>query len=145
MTPDGWRVRTGQRIDWPIANATPGINEILPSMQTDIILEHRQQRRRIVIDTKFSRIFIGGYYRAESLRSANLYQIYAYLRSQENPADPLSATAAGLLLHPAIDAEVDEAAVIQNHTIRFATVNLAATAPEIRRRLLSLVEQPWHS
>ena len=109
-------------------------------MQTDIILEHRQQRRRIVIDTKFSRIFIGGYYRAESLRSANLYQIYAYLRSQENPADLLSIHSTGILLHPAIDADVDESAVIQNHRIRFATVNLAAAAPQIRCRLLSLAE-----
>lgn len=140
LHPQGWRVDTGRRLYWPTENPTPGLNSILPSMQTDIVLEHRQDGRRIVIDTKFSRIFIGGYYRAESIRSANLYQIYAYLLSQENPVDALSANSAGILLHPAIGEDVDESAVIQNHTIRFATVNLAGSAAEIRRRLLSLAE-----
>lgn len=140
LTPDGWRIDTGRRLYWPTENPTPGLNSILPSMQTDIVLEDPARRRRIVIDTKFSRIFIGGYYRDESIRSANLYQIYAYLRSQENPDDPLSANSAGILLHPAIGEGVDESATIQGHRIRFATVDLAGSAPEIRRRLLSLVE-----
>lgn len=140
LHPKGWRVDTGRRLYWPTENPTPGLNSILPSMQTDIILEHRQEGRRIVIDTKFSRIFIGGYYRAESIRSANLYQIYAYLLSQEKPGDPLSANSAGILLHPAVGEDVDESATIQGHRIRFATVDLAGSAPEIRRRLLSLAE-----
>lgn len=52
----------------------------------------------------------------------------------------LSNYASGLLLHPSIDEEmVDEAAVIQGHEIRFATVDLRAQAHEIRSRLLQVV------
>ena len=142
LHPKGWRVTPGHWIKWPVESesATPGINQILPQMKTDIILEHYAQNRRIVIDTKFNRIVTVRQHGGESIRSQNLYQIYAYLRSQEKADDPLSAASAGLLLHPSIGEEVDESATIQGHQIRFATVDLAAAAPEIRRRLLSLVE-----
>ena len=140
LTPNGWRVDTGRRLYWPAENPTPGLSSILPSMQTDIILEHRQDGRRIVIDTKFNSILTAGPHRDAVIRSANLYQIYAYLHSQENPDDRPSIHSAGILLHPAIGENVDESAVIQSHPIRFATVDLGASAPEIRRRLLSLAE-----
>lgn len=43
-------------------------------------------------------------------------------------------------MHPSIDEEmVDEAAVIQGHEIRFATVDLRAQDHEIRSRLLQVV------
>ncbi len=37
---------------------------------------------------------------------------------------------------------VNEAVVIQNHEIRFATVDLAATTKEIREQLLQVLEVP---
>ena len=74
------------------------------------------------------------------MRSGYIYQIYAYLRSQENGNNPLSRNASGLLLHPSINGMIDESAIIQGHNIRFATVDLAAAAPEIRRQLLSVID-----
>ena len=79
-----------------------------------------------------------GWYREETLRSGYVYQIYAYLRSQEGNGDPLAENASGLLLHPSVGDMVNEAVVIQNHEIRFATVDLAATAKEIREQLLKV-------
>lgn len=77
---------------------------------------------------------------SQLLKSGHIYQIYAYLRSQERPDDALSRTSTGVLLYPAIDACVDESATIQGHPIRFATVDLAADSPTIRRQLLRIVE-----
>ena len=119
--------------------------EILPSMQTDIVLEapagtERQARRRLVIDTKFTHILSPAQYGGEKLRSGYLYQMYAYLRSQERADDPLSQNAAGLLLHPSIGRHVDEEATVQGYRMRFATVDLAADGPAIRERLLSLAD-----
>ena len=145
LSPNGWNVIPGKWLKWPIYNPTPGIESIFPSMQTDIVLEHPARRQRIVIDTKFTDILTSGRGGNESLRSGNIYQIYAYLRSQENGNDPLSLDASGLLLHPSIDEMIDESAIIQGHTIRFATVDLAAAAPEIRRQLLAMIEpHPSH-
>ena len=109
-------------------------------MRTDIILNHSGARRRIVIDTKFNSIVTRGWYRDETLRSGYLYQIYSYLRSQEGNGDPLSEKASGLLLHPSVGNMVNEAVVIQNHEIRFATVDLRATAKDIRAQLLQIIE-----
>ena len=135
----GWYVSAGKPINWRIDKKTSGIDKILPSMRTDIILDQYDEGRRIVIDTKFTSIVTRGWYREESLRSGYVYQIYAYLRSQEDNGDPLSEHASGLLLHPSIDQMVDESVVIQGHTIRFATIDLGTTANEIREQLLHVV------
>lgn len=136
----GWRVDAGKTIGWLIESKTPGIDKILPSMRTDIILDHSGEGRRIVIDTKFNSVVTRGWYREETLRSGYVYQIYAYLRSQESNDDRLAANASGLLLHPSVGDMVDEAVVIQNHEIRFATVDLSAKAKEIRQQLLQVIE-----
>ena len=127
LSPEGWHIDPGKPIGWQIEEKTPGIDKILPSMRTDVVLDHRKSGRRIVIDTKFRSILTQGWYRDETLRSGYVYQIYAYLRSQEGK-DPLDLNASGLLLHPSIDKMVDESVVIQGHAIRFATVDLDATA-----------------
>ncbi len=139
LSGSGWRVDAGRTIGWRIESKTSGIDRILPSMRTDIVLDNTGAGRRIVIDTKFTSIVTRGWYREETLRSGYLYQIYAYLRSQEGNGDPLSTHASGLLLHPSIDEMVNESVVIQGHEIRFATVDLGAKAGEIRRQLLKVV------
>lgn len=136
----GWHVEAGKTIGWLIESKSPGIEKILPSMRTDIILDHSGAGRRIVIDTKFNSVVTRGWYREETLRSGYVYQIYSYLRSQEGNGDPLAANATGLLLHPSVGDMVNEAVVIQNHEIRFATVDLGATAKEIRGQLLQVLE-----
>lgn len=135
---DAWRVTRGSPLDWRIEAATPGMREILPAMRTDIVLENRRLGRRVIVDAKFTDILVPGWRRERSLRSSHLYQIYAYLRSQSG-RDAMADRAEGLLLHPAIETQVDEAAIIQGHRIRFATVDLAASPAEIRARLLDLV------
>ena len=137
----GWRVKTQGGINWPLENPTSSLREIMPGMITDIVLERRNRSnpaagRRIVIDTKFKSMITSGQH---SLRSANIYQIYAYLRSQEDTGDPVSYRSTGVLLYPAIDTCINEAAVIQGHEVRFATVNLAADGQTIRRQLLRVV------
>ena len=145
LSQSGWSVNSGKTIRWPRDNPTPGIEAILPSMKTDVVLEHANLGRRVVIDTKFTAILTPGQYRVESLRSTYIYQIYAYLRSQEDDSNPLAANASGVLLHPAVGESVDEAVIIQGHPIRFATVDLAGFAIEIRRRLLAMKDpHPSH-
>lgn len=140
LSGEGWRVRPGETLLWPTEKETPGICGILPGMETDIVLEHFRLGRRIVIDTKFTSVVMAGRYRKETLRSGYIYQLYAYLRSQEGSGRPFADVSEGILLHPSVGGEMmNEAAIIQGHEIRFATVNLAAEAKEIRRQLLCVV------
>lgn len=140
LSDQGWRVDAGKTIGWLIERKSQGIDKILPSMKTDIILDHNDSGRRIVIDTKFNSVVTHGWYRDVTLRSGYIYQIYTYLRSQEDNGSKLAANATGLLLHPSVGNMVNEAVVIQNHEIRFATVDLGATAREIREQLLQVIE-----
>jgi 5-methylcytosine-specific restriction enzyme subunit McrC len=140
LSPQGWRVQCSGTMRWQIENRTAGIDKILPTMRTDIVLDHPSSGRRIVIDTKFTSIVTDGWYREQTLRSGYLYQMYAYLRSQVGRGDALADRASGLLLHPAIGHAVDESVLIQGSHIRFATVDLSATGADIRSRLLRFCE-----
>jgi len=138
LQPERWRVRTGGSLDWPLDWSSEGARDILPGMQTDVVLDDALADRRIVIDTKFTGMVTAGWRREATLRSAYLYQIYAYIRSQAGRGDPLADKAEGLLLHPAIGETIDEAISVHGHLIRFATVDLAADSGTVRRQLLKL-------
>ena len=146
LGPRGWSVNPGQWIEWPIDTKTSGIDAIMPGMQTDIVLERppadeHGHGHRTVIDTKFTSILKPGRYRSLTLDSGHIFQMYAYLRSQERDSDPGSQNSSGLLLHPSVGEDVDESAVIQGHRIRFATVDLAADSTAIRVRLIALADE----
>jgi 5-methylcytosine-specific restriction enzyme subunit McrC len=135
---DGWRVRSQAAMDWGAEMTTAGASGLLPGMRPDLILE-RKSDRRIVLDTKFTSPLTPRRHGGESFKSANLYQIYSYLRSQAGHGDPLGDNAEGVLLYPSLDRDLDESVTIQGHRIRFVTVNLASKASIILERLRSLV------
>ena len=145
LGPRGWSVKPGQWIKWPVEAKTSRIDAIMPQMQTDIVLQcppdEHGRRNRTVIDTKFTSILKSGKHRELTLKSGHIYQMYAYLRSQESDHDPRSLDSSGLLLHPCVGEEVDEYAVIQGHRIHFATVDLAAESTAIRARLINLAKR----
>ena len=141
----GWKVKQGGHIQWPASDPTPGWHAIMPEMITDIVLERREHStpaagQRIVIDTKFTSIVERSQFGKQTLKSGNLYQLYAYLRSQERPGDPISRYSTGVLLYPSLGVDYDESAIIQGHRVSFATVDLAADSQTIRSQLLRIVD-----
>ena len=140
LSPQGWHVSPrGRQLHWQVEAQSTGID--LPAMFTDIELVRPATApgpRRIVIDTKFTSILTFGQYGKDTLRSGYIYQMYAYLRSQERNTDPASLDSSGVLLHPSVGEDFDESAMIQGHQIRFATVDLAAESQKIRRQLLRI-------
>lgn len=142
VLPSVWRVNNRGRVrHWPLSGSDAQkehIRKILPRMEIDIELDNVEAGRRIIIDTKFTPLLKDGYRRKQSLHSGYIYQIYAYLRSQEG-IDELADSASGMLLHPSTGTMINEYAVIQGHKIHFATVDLTATYKEIRRQLLEVV------
>lgn len=132
---EGWRVYPGRQFSWPVEAASPGIAGYLPIMITDIILENVTDGRRIIIDTKFTDVLASAQHGGARFKTGHLYQLYAYLRSQERAGDPLSLQADGLLLYPAVGLDIDETALIQDHRVRFATIDLALPSNEIIEKL----------
>ncbi len=139
LTPLGWTVVQGRRLRWPSTTASPGIKSILPGMQTDIELRYGTDSRRIVIDTKFTSIFTNSNFREGMLKSGYLYQIYAYLRTQERLNELSSLTSEGMLLHPQIGGAVDETMYVQGHMLRFKTIDLMAPSSDFENSLLNIL------
>ncbi len=143
---NGWRVLPGKKFSWPVASSSSGISSYLPTMITDIILENAQEGRRVIIDTKFTDILTVSQYGGERFKSGHIYQLYAYLRSQEHSDDPMSLCSDGILLYPSVGIEIDETALIQDHRVRFVTIDLARPSAEVVEKLRDIPKlSSWFS
>ena len=130
-----WEVSAQKRLEWHAAEA----NERLPLMVPDVIMQEKASRRMILLDTKFTaRSLVENRWGKEIFDSSHLYQLYAYLKSQEHLSEA-HQTAIGILLYPAVKNRFSERVKLQDHTIRLETVDLAASWQEIERQLLELV------
>ena len=124
-------------LHWPGQDGNP----LMPSMKTDIsIISRAYPRNRFIIDTKYYReALVSNQGWLPKFRSENLYQIYAYLRTQENGTEEYR-NARGMLLYPTVDRPLDEEADIQGHNIRVSTIDLSDSWEAIEARLLSFLE-----
>ncbi len=136
-----WHVSPSKTIYWQKQNATAGIEKIFPSMVTDITIQNETLGKYIVIDTKFNSVLIKGWNRDDSIRSGYIYQIYAYLRSQEGLGNPLLDNSYGMLLHPSVHESINESVIIQGHKISFVTIDLTLEAKQIKENLLDIFEK----
>lgn len=136
VLPPEWEVAEGEKQHrWPVTDATAGLNAILPIMKTDTLIQGRC--RRIIVETKFADALKPNQYGLPRLAREHIFQLYAYIQSQ-NEVDDLAAVAEGVLLYPVVGQHLDESATIQGHRYRFLTVDLAASSGEIRDTLLSV-------
>jgi 5-methylcytosine-specific restriction enzyme subunit McrC len=138
LEPFGWSVRGGVHLNWQVSDSSHGLDGILPGMITDIVLDPPCGGRRVIIDTKFSSIITNGRFGDPTLKSQYLYQMYAYVRSQEG-RDPMWSECDGLFLHPATNGTFHERVVIQHHSISFSTVDLSRSAASIRSQLRTIL------
>jgi 5-methylcytosine-specific restriction enzyme subunit McrC len=131
----GWQVLAQKRLDWH----AEGINDHLPSMIPDLILQEPATGRLIILDTKFTAgSLVENQWGKQVYDSSHLYQLYAYLRSQEHLSEAHRA-ACGILLYPAAQYNFSEIAELQGHKIRMECVDLAAPWQDVEKQLLDLV------
>lgn len=123
---------------WLVDEWSGDTERYLPHMALDVVLTSKDRQKKIIIDTKFTSLLKHGWYRDKSFSSAHIYQMYAYLRSQEDRGG-MHRSATGILLHPATDKSEKFTVDMQGHTFIFATVNLNAPAKEIREELLGFL------
>jgi 5-methylcytosine-specific restriction enzyme subunit McrC len=130
-----WEISAQKRLEWHAAEA----NERLPLMIPDIVLQEKATGRMIVLDTKFTaHSLVENPWGKAVFDSAHLYQLYAYLKSQEHVSEA-HRTAVGILLYPAVKNTFSENVRLQDQVIRIESVDLAAPWQEIEGRLLELL------
>ena len=125
-----------ERIEWRATSVTDPNLRLLPTMETDISV--RSKERTLIIDAKYYSRTLSTFYDRESIYSANLYQIFAYLKNLESRGGN-DAAAEGMLLYPVVDRAIREEYVMHDHKIRICTVDLSKDWQEIRAELLGLV------
>jgi len=131
------RVKSEQ-LSWP-----DEMNSLFaPVMITDTSIETRTSPvMRMIIDTKYYRSHLAKRYQGLSkFHSGNLYQIYSYLRTQEDKS-PAHRQAEGVLLYPGTGSRFSETMLVQGHRIQVRTVDLTTPWLEIEAGLMELVRE----
>ncbi len=115
-------------------------SSFVPSMRTDVTIEWAVPERRLVIDAKYyGKTLAARYGNLPKFHSTHLYQLYAYLRTQEHRGGTYR-DAGGMLLYPTTSSTLRETMRVQGHEIRVATLDLSRPWAEIEQELLGLVE-----
>ncbi|MGR4001245.1 MAG: hypothetical protein OD811_05600 [Alphaproteobacteria bacterium] len=137
-----WVVHSQTPFNWPIPIG--GKKSVyLPTMKPDIVL--KKGNHRIVIDTKYKEALTSPKKDSpysEKFLSEDLYQIYTYLRSQEDCSDDAKHTT-GILLYRQRKEEkpLSEVSDIQGHKVCVYTLDMWASPSEIRNRLLDILKR----
>lgn len=123
-------------IRWDASSATDPSLVYLPNMRTDICL--RRPGRTVVIDAKYYAETLEGWYDAQRIHSAHLYQLVAYLRNLNTRGGP-DGYAEGMLLYPVVNRALRLDYTLLGHTVRICTVDLARDWLEIKAELCALI------
>jgi len=98
------------QIPWQLDD---GVSDMLPVMQTDIMLSHKD--RVLIIDAKYYGHTTQQQFGVNTLHSNNLYQIFTYVKNKEHEMAGSPHTVSGMLLY----ARTDEA-VLPNNEYRMS-------------------------
>jgi len=127
-----------ESIEWDVIADDSGDLSLLPSMRTDTSLSNPE--KKIVVETKYYQETLQTYRGKTSVRSAHLYQLFAYLKNLETRGGT-NADATGILLYPVVDRRLSERFRIQGHTIWVRTVDLNQPWQKIHDDLITFVAE----
>jgi len=135
----GWAVASQTPLSWPAKTA----NSYLPDMRPDLVLEDKVSGRMVMLDTKFtSSGLVQSKWGGQKFHSEHLYQIYTYLRTQEQ-LSLQHQQATGILLYPIVPpAGLSERVELPEHALRIEGVDLTLPWPAIEQRLLDIMAIP---
>jgi len=109
---------------------------LLPGMRTDVSL--RRPGLVLVIDAKYYGETLQEYRGRATIRSAHLYQLFAYLKNVALKTEHDSEVE-GLLIYPLTTRPIELTVRIQGHRVRVYTLNLNQHWPQIHADLLALL------
>ncbi len=131
-----WEVTPQKHLNWHEKQTSP----YLPSLHPDIVLREKATGRIVVLDTKFTTgSLVKGQWGNISFDSGHLYQLYAYLKTQEHLSEQ-HRRATGILLYPvATQPKISESITLQEQTIRIESLDLSQPWQKIEQSLLGII------
>lgn len=120
------------QIKWALDD---GVGTMLPIMQSDVVL--RRGNRMLIIDAKYYARTLQESCGTEAIHSANLYQIFSYVKNKEAELAGEEHEVSGMLLYARTDAEAQPDGVYQmsGNQISVKTLDLNREFSEIAAQL----------
>jgi 5-methylcytosine-specific restriction enzyme subunit McrC len=125
-----------ERLGWQDTSFEGGIDDFLPSLETDVSLFNATNK--LVIECKFyesaiqTRTF-GEANKKNSFIATHINQLFVYLKNLEIKDKSILS---GMIIYPENAEKIDSTYNIQGHRVSIKTINLDATAQEINDQML---------
>lgn len=114
-------------LDWAIDKSQSDEDDILPRMETDIVLYNKNENKYLIIDAKYyGEIFTRKRKGSRSLRSGHLYQIFAYVKTKAFELKEESHKVSGMLLYAGTNEsdQPDVSYMVEGNRISVKTLDL---------------------
>ncbi len=126
-----------ERLGWQETAFEGGIEDFLPTMETDVSLFNRTNK--LVIECKFYESSIqsrsiGDLNIKGTFISNHLYQLFAYLKNLEIKDQSVLS---GMIVYPENGVKIDATYNMQGHKVSIRTINLEASPQEINDQMIA--------
>ena len=135
----GWNVTSQTQQRWNETGSESIGDARLPTMRPDIVLAHRESGKIVVADTKWYRSVVSDRFGTPTVHSSNLYQMYAYLASQDHRGTNHRAATGILLYAQTTKHDLDFRTKIDGHPFWVYTLDLMKNWEGIEADLRALV------
>lgn len=128
------------RIAWALDD---GASDLLPAMQTDIMLTNKQGDNVLIIDAKYYSRIMQTQYEKQSLRNAHLNQIFTYVKNKDALFGAAPHVVSGMLLYAKTDEVLfpDNVFHMSGNKISVKTLDLNCEFKEIAKQLNQIVAE----
>lgn len=132
---------SASQISWQLDDA---VNEMLPIMQTDIMLS--KNNKVLIIDAKYYAKTLQTQYGVNKIHSGNLYQIFTYVKNKEVELSKQHHEVAGMLLYAKTDEIVlpDNEYRMSGNKIIVKTLDMDCDFATIASQLDSIVDSYFY-
>ena len=126
------------QIPWQLDD---GIGDMLPVMQTDIMLSKGE--KTLIIDAKYYAHTTQRQYDKNTVHSGNLYQIFTYVKNKEAELAKEPHEVSGMLLYARTDEEIypEKGYQMSGNHIEVRTLNLDEDFDQIKNQLDEIVDK----
>jgi len=120
-----------------------GYRTMLPTMQSDIVLTRKKDNTSLIIDAKYYTSTLQTYYDVQTLHSANMYQIFTYVKNKEAAYGEEEHKVSGMLLYARTEEEIqpDNTYQMSGNRISVKTLDLNIEFERIAEQLKSIVRE----
>lgn len=123
---------SSEYIKWKLESEDTTALGFIPIMKIDITIY--KESEKIIIDTKYYKEAFTQHYNKEKFNTSNLYQIYAYLKNQEDKF------CKGILLYPSVNGDFNYSYKIDSHELKICSINLHQDWKKIHQQLIEIIE-----